>query len=77
MQVNILLFGKLAEITGSKNITIENVQDTDQLLKQLNTQYPGLSEATFLVAVDKQVISGNTVLKDKNMVALLPPYAGG
>jgi molybdopterin converting factor small subunit len=29
------------------------------------------------VAVDKQAISGNTILKEGSAVALLPPFSGG
>jgi molybdopterin converting factor small subunit len=31
----------------------------------------------FVVAVDKQIVHGDTELHDNTTVALLPPYAGG
>ncbi|MES1221950.1 MAG: MoaD/ThiS family protein [Bacteroidota bacterium] len=77
MQVTILIFGQLADITGKSAITLTDIADTETLKKQLQKQYPGLSEFPFLIAVDKEVVSENTILNDNCIVALLPPYAGG
>lgn len=77
MQVYISIFGKLTDATGSNAIVLNDVSDTDALLKQLNKQYPLLAGYSYIVAVDKEIISSNTTLTDKCTVALLPPYAGG
>jgi molybdopterin synthase sulfur carrier subunit len=77
MQVNVMLFGRLADITGSRQVAVQNVQDTNQLLQQLKNNYPALGNLPYLVAVDEQVISDNTMLTDGSVVALLPPYSGG
>jgi sulfur-carrier protein len=77
MQVNIIIFGQLTDITGSGTITMNNVIDTDQLVRQLHSRYPVLAEFPYLIAVEKEVISSNTALGDNYTVALLPPYAGG
>ncbi len=77
MTVNILFFGQLRDITNNDALTLNDVTDTDSLIQQLNKYYPSLSEFPYIVAVDKEVISSNIVLKDNCTVALLPPYAGG
>jgi molybdopterin synthase sulfur carrier subunit len=77
MEVNVKIFGKLIDITGSAAITINNVADTAELNKQLHGLYPALSDYPYLIAVEKEIIHENTPLKNKNTVALLPPYAGG
>jgi sulfur-carrier protein len=77
MQVNVMLFGRLADVTGSRQVAVQNVQDTNQLLQQLKNKYPALGDLPYLVAVDEQVISDNTMLADGSAVALLPPYSGG
>jgi molybdopterin synthase sulfur carrier subunit len=77
MQVNVMLFGKLADVTGSRQVAVQNVQDTNQLLQQLKNNYPALGNLPYLVAVDEQLISDNTMLTDGSVVALLPPYSGG
>jgi molybdopterin synthase sulfur carrier subunit len=77
MQVNVMLFGRLADVTGSRQVAVQNVQDTNQLLQQLKNKYPALGDLPYLVAVNEQVISDNTMLADGSAVALLPPYSGG
>jgi len=76
MPVNIIIFGQLTDIAGN-SLSLEGVADTDQLVNKLNELYPALADKKFLVAVDKKVISGNTVLTSNNTVALLPPFSGG
>ena len=76
MSVKIILFGKLAEIAGS-SVSIDNVTDTDSLINVLHKNYPALTNIKYVIAVDKQVITENTVLNKKSMVALLPPFSGG
>lgn len=77
MQINIIIFGQIADITGVNNITLENVADTNQLVEQLNSSYPSLASAKYAIAVDKKVIKENTPLINNNTIALLPPFSGG
>jgi molybdopterin synthase sulfur carrier subunit len=77
MQVKVLFFGKLGEIPGARDLQVYNVFSTDELLKKLNQDFPALAQMKFVVAVDKQIVHGDTELHDNTTVALLPPYAGG
>ena len=77
MQVNIIIFGQLTDITGSGSITMNDVVNTDQLVAQLHSQYPALADYPYLIAVEKEVILSNTELKNNFTIALLPPFAGG
>lgn len=77
MQLNILIFGQLVDITGKSRIILQDIPDTETLKNQLQKKYPHLSELPYLIAVDKEVVSINTFLNDNSEVALLPPYAGG
>jgi molybdopterin converting factor small subunit len=76
MSIKIILFGKLADIAGN-SVSVKNVADTDSLVNALHKDYPGLAAAKYVIAVDKQVIKGNTVLSNNSTVALLPPFSGG
>jgi molybdopterin synthase sulfur carrier subunit len=77
MQVNIIIFGQIADITGTNNLTLSNVNDTDELLQKLKIAYPALHASKFVVAVDKKVVKENTALYNNNTIALLPPFSGG
>lgn len=76
MSVKIILFGKLADIAGG-SVSVDNVADTDSLVDSLNKRYPELATTKYVIAVDKQLVTENTVLSKKSMVALLPPFSGG
>jgi molybdopterin synthase sulfur carrier subunit len=77
MKVNVMLFGPLTDITRSDNLVLEDVADTDGLMATLHKAYPGLADSKYLIAVDKKIISVNTLLKDDSTIALLPPFSGG
>lgn len=71
------MYGQLEDITGASIISLEDVDNTDLLTEILFKQYPLLKHKKFLVAVDKQVISGTTTISSNAEVALLPPFSGG
>ena len=77
MKVNIILFGQLTDITGADTVTLEDVVDTDSLVVTLHENYPALINSKYVIAVDKKVISANTLLTNNCTVALLPPFSGG
>jgi len=53
------------------------MDNTDRVLSYLLTAYPQLQTMEFTLAVNKQLIHGNTALKDDDTLALLPPFSGG
>ena len=76
MEVKIISFGKIAEITG-KEFSVAEASDTETLKKQLQQRFPLLADMKFAVAVNKKITEENTVLNDNDTVALMPPYSGG
>ena len=75
--VNVVLFGMIKDITGSNSILLNGVNDTNELIHKLHSMFPPLTEAKYLVAVNRNVIQENTALEENAEVALLPPYSGG
>ena len=47
------------------------------LIRQLQLKYPGLLQAKYAIAVNKQIIQHKTALQQDAEVALLPPFSGG
>ncbi|TAL49285.1 MAG: MoaD/ThiS family protein [Chitinophagaceae bacterium] len=76
MQVNIILFGQLTEIAGNA-VSVDNVADTDSLVRILHKRYPALADTKYVIAVNKQVVNRNIPLNNNSTVALLPPFSGG
>ena len=76
MPINIIIFGQLTDIAGS-SLVLENIPDTNTLVKELQILFPALADTKYALAVDKKVVNENTALTENNIVALLPPFSGG
>ncbi len=77
VKIKIIAFGIIAEKVQAKELMLENVSDTDSLRKHLAEKYPALSGIKISIAVNKNIVTQNTVLNHGNEVALLPPFSGG
>lgn len=77
MNIQIKIFGQLAEIIGSDQLQFQDINDTDLLREKLISGFPKLADYPFVVAVDKKVANKNIKLNSGDVVALLPPFAGG
>lgn len=77
MSLTIQLFGQFVEMAGSNILQVEGVQDTDGLRRKLEGMFHELQSIPYLVAVDKDIVTGNTPIEPTAVIALLPPYSGG
>jgi sulfur-carrier protein len=77
MAIRIMIFGRLTDIINSNELTLAGIDDTNSLVSELNKLYPSLAGNRYVMAVNKQTITTNTVLKEDSIVALLPPFSGG
>jgi molybdopterin converting factor small subunit len=76
MAVNIQLFGQLKQMTGVSELTME-AADTDGLIKEMLSRFPMLENLNYVIAVDRNIVQSNTVIKAGQELAMLPPYSGG
>lgn len=77
MEINVLVFGQITDITGKGSLKISDVADTDGVIQKLQERFNGLNAVKFSIAVNKKIIRANTVLKNEDTVAILPPFSGG
>lgn len=77
MEINLLSFGQVADITGNGTLKIPDVKNTNELNQFLLKAWPQLQSTKYSIAVNKKIILENTVLHDDDTVALLPPFSGG
>ena len=77
MEINVLVFGQITDITGKGSLKFSDVKDTDELILQLKNKYPQLQPLEYSIAVNKKMIHDNTLLKNNDTVAILPPFSGG
>ena len=77
MKIKVLLFGLLADAAKQEVIEIDNVKDTDSLLKKAKEWNAVFKNSGFVISLNKKVVSANTVLSANDEIALLPPFSGG
>jgi len=77
MNIKVLYFGVTADITGKDSESVPDIPDTKSLDEKLTGLYPGLKNINYRISVNLEMIFENSVLKDGDEVALLPPFAGG
>jgi molybdopterin synthase sulfur carrier subunit len=77
MEISLLAFGQIAEITGKSTWKMTGIKDTENLIHNLEEQFPGLIKMKYSIAVNKIIIQRNTVLNESDTIALLPPFSGG
>ncbi len=75
--MKIKVFGQLVDLIGSNDFEIADVNNTDSLIQQLQLQFPALKNSKYKVAVNRNIIQSNTILKQDAEIALLPPFSGG
>jgi molybdopterin synthase sulfur carrier subunit len=70
-------FGMLAEKLPASEFEFPYYDNSEDLLKELKTEYPELQDLKFSLAVDKQLIQEKQHLNGNEEIALLPPFSGG
>jgi len=76
-RINVLTFGAITEITGSRSFVMEEIDTTEELKKSLEDKYPLLKTVQYAIAVNKEIIHQHTILESDTTVAILPPFSGG
>jgi sulfur-carrier protein len=77
MQVNVLFFGVLTQVTGTDCRVYRDVRTTDELLIIIRDDYPEVVHYNFRISLNSSIINGSAALKDGDEVVLIPPFTGG
>ena len=80
MKLNILTFGIVKDITGSREfeINLENGATTGDLKTALTQKFPDFEKLTSLaIAVNNEYTRDDLVLNENDEIALIPPVSGG
>lgn len=73
----ILFFGALSDLVTGENLKDRTFTDTDSLDEYIRSNFPKIKDHTYRIAVNLELIGKNTILKDGDEIAFLPPFAGG
>lgn len=77
MTITVLMFGRIAELTGEQRQTFHDIHDTNRLQEHVTQTYPDIANLTYSIAVNTVMIRENAALTDGDTVALMPPFSGG
>lgn len=79
MRIDIMYFGSVAEAVGSVSETVEVKDDIvlGSIQDQLELNYPDLTSMQYNIAVNQRISKSDSILKAYDVLALLPPFAGG
>ncbi|MGO1765798.1 MAG: molybdopterin converting factor subunit 1 [Advenella sp.] len=78
--IDILYFARIAELTGKRKeqLPLPESVTVNEWLTQLNARYPALSDVRVLkVAVNKKHVPTDTLIHDRDEVAIFEPVTGG
>jgi molybdopterin converting factor small subunit len=80
MQVQLMSYGALSDITGSEVFELEIPQQAltlAELKLLLLARYPALEGKTFRMAVNERFVGDDFEVLSGVKIALMPPFSGG
>jgi molybdopterin converting factor small subunit len=77
MEINVLFFGVLAEVTQTMFKHYRNVMSFGDLMHRIQDEFPEIVHYNYRIAVNSEMVNGDPELKDMDEVAFMPPFAGG
>ena len=80
MKIHLLLFGITTDLLGASSLEIEAPSDCSiySFKKQLLQEYRQLENIhSYAIAVNEVYATDETVLKENDIVAIIPPVSGG
>jgi sulfur-carrier protein len=77
MEVKVLFFGVLAEVTGTSCRHYSDVKSVAGLRFRIEDDFPEVVHYNFLISLNNVLTDNDLLLNDGDEVALLPPFEGG
>lgn len=77
MEISVLFFGVLSEVTGIRIKHYQNIKSFGDLKHRIMDEFPEIVHYNFRVAVNNKIINEEPLLSPGDVVAYMPPFAGG
>jgi len=77
MEVKVLFFGVLAEVSGTPVKHYQDVRSMGDLKLKIQDDYPEIVHYNFRVSLNSEITDEDSTLKSGDEVAFMPPFAGG
>lgn len=77
MDVSVLFFGVLTEVTGTHLKHYRGINSFSDLRHRIQDDFPEIINYNFRIAVNNKIINEEPLLRQDDEIAYLPPFAGG
>jgi molybdopterin synthase sulfur carrier subunit len=77
MEVKVLFFGILTDVTGTNLKHYRSVKTIGDLKIRIHDDFPEVVHYNYRISINNLIINNDPELKDGDEVAFLPPFAGG
>ena len=80
MNLTLKYFGLVVDITQKKEeifVLKENVTTVAVLKSKIENRYQELKNTNYAIAVNQSMVNLEYSIQDQDIIALLPPFAGG
>jgi molybdopterin synthase sulfur carrier subunit len=77
MEIKVLFFGVLAEVTNTGFRHYRDVKSYNDLKLRIQDDFPGIVHYNYRIALNNELINEDPELKNEDEIAFLPPFAGG
>jgi molybdopterin synthase sulfur carrier subunit len=77
MEVKVLFFGVLAEVSGTCIKHYRDVNSIGDLKLRIKDDFPGIVHYNFRISLNNEITDNDLLLKSGDEIALMPPFAGG
>lgn len=77
MEIDVIFFGVLTEVTGTHRKHYNGIKSFDDLRHRIEDDFPEIIHYNFRIAVNNEISDNIPVLNPHDTVAYLPPFAGG
>lgn len=77
MEIKVLFFGVLTEVTGTSFKHYNDVKSTSDLKLRVQDDFPEIAHYNFRISVNNEITDREVLLKSGDILAYMPPFAGG
>ena len=77
MEIKVLFFGILAEVSGTSIKHYHDVKSVGDLRLRIYDDFPEIVHYNFRISVNNNITDIDILLNSGDEVALMPPFAGG
>jgi len=77
MNIDVLFFGVLAEVTHTSVRHYSNVNSFGDLRLRIEDEFPQITHYNYRIAVNNEIMNSDPLLNDGDRISFLPPFTGG